>query len=327
MTDLIDTGICCTLINFIPGLTTSTTIAALEFVNSISRASGYGRDALLCCGIHESIVQIAASPATPHELCQAACSALSHIFGNPDPVDLDTIVRFVTTAAPLIELSYLPALHSVLELFAHLTAKMPAISSILCEKAIEINTIEFLSKSELTSPALSLVGNLAVAEPKYVRKMIGGGLLESLSRLLESDHAAAVLWVFSNLIESVPTVFRGWLTIEFMQTVVELATLSFEVRCECANFLGTVLVFAARPDLAGILADGVAVLVGGCGCGDPAVAARCLDGIFRGREACDEFKKAVAATDLVERLGEIARCCGGAAEVADRALGLLEILG
>jgi hypothetical protein len=328
MNTFVDGEICYILIDLIGSPSYAVVSASIGLIGAMTRASGYGRDGILCCGLHDALIQIAAQESTNENLSAAACRALSAIFGNPEQIEHEVIVGCVDAAAELIHLKSSMALRSVLDFLCSLSNKMPTIVSVLCDHNIHISVLRLLDGGELCDAALNLVGNLAVGDPKNVKEMLDAALLSRLDELMGSEHTSAVLWIQSNLVESVPNEFVKRVTPDFVARILEIADSSgSDIQRECSYFLATLIVFMGWELLPVLVtAPVLELLVEMCDCGVSSVLVRCLDALLRSTQyvqtagLIDRFAALIRQADISGKLDQLLE--DSLADVSQRAMAL-----
>jgi hypothetical protein len=200
---------------------------------------------------------------------------------------------------------------------------MPSILTNLYHANVHIAAIRFLDAPELRVPALSLIGNLAVAEPRYVKELVNSGLSQAILGLMSSECTAELLWVLSNLMESIPKTVISWISSEWLEEIIDIAeSTSFDMKRECAYFLASAIVFLSERGIPDVIWRAVPVIVDVCGCGDRAVVMRCLDGLLK---AAKKSKGSFEPTEIADRLRELVD--GSSLELVERAVALQRRLG
>jgi hypothetical protein len=176
--------------------------------------------------------------------------------------------------------------------------------------------VSLMDTPALISPTLRLIGNLSVAQPFQLRAMLDAmldaGLADRLFQEVESEHAADVFWVLSNLLEAVSALIMPLIDADFVARLLEIIdTAPYDVHKESAFFLSTLVLFSQEADLPRFAAPPVIdALVGIIGCGVEKVVLRCVDTIgklvrFLRRRPAAESVKAIAESDLLDRLSEL----------------------
>jgi hypothetical protein len=328
MNTFVDGEICYNLIELINSPSYAIVSASIGLINAMTRASGYGRDGILCCGLHDALIGIAAREETDENLSAAACRALSTIFGNPEQIEHEVIVGCVDAAAELIHLKSQVALRSVLDFLCSLSNKMPTIVSVLCGHGIHVSVLRLLDGGELCDAALNLVGNLAVGDPKNVKEMLDAGLLGHLDKLMGTEHTSAVLWIQSNLVETVPNEFLKRVTRELVDQILEIADSSgSDILRECGYFLATLIVFMGWDLLPVLVTTPVlAILIDLLECGVPSVVLRCLDALLRSTQYVQtagligQFASIIGQSNVSQKLDDLMD--DNVSDVSQRALAL-----
>jgi hypothetical protein len=172
--------------------------------------------------------------------------------------------------------------------------------------------VALLDTVDLISPTLRLIGNLSVAQPFQLRAMLDAGLVPKLFTLLETEHAADVFWVLSNLLETLSALILPHIDGEFVARLLEIIdTSGYDIQKESAFFLSTVILFSPESELPRFgVQPIVEALIGMIGCGVEKVVLRCLDTIAKfvkwlGGGKGGDVLAYLAESDLVDWLGEL----------------------
>ncbi|OHT00642.1 hypothetical protein TRFO_32669 [Tritrichomonas foetus] len=354
--------------------------SSINLIMSLSDSSGYARNSLICLGIHDTLIMIASAGATrdlltddgeiteisqrhefvPDPLVDTACSAIHHIFMNPEAIDLDILASCVSPLLPLLNLQSLVAVNFIIETFAEITNKMPSLVSVLYECGLYPLTAQLLPVPGLTCSTLRLVGNLAVGQPLHVEELINAGVLDVLMMLITGSSTSQLsenttngfdfdlsnfngefiddaLWALSNIVESIGTIIIPRFSESFIMFVLGASQqLNYSVKKEAAFFIATLVAIADNAEAVKLIktvevSQAVAELLADMlACGSEAIILRCIDAIRKllrceGVAATNgAFASALIEEDAQGRLSDLVE--GGSENVAPMARVLLEEL-
>lgn len=284
---------------------------SMDLLSVIVRASQWGRDTAVCCGIQDTLVELALN-CGDEQVCVRACVTLRSIFETCDSEMVETAVATAEEALELIRTESVPVLHEVLELFCSLSNVNNAVSLFL-ERGLHMEALKMLEVDALRRPALAFIGNLANGEAVKVKEMIDAGLVRILVAFIESEYTADALLVLSNLVETVPDEMTDVVAPQMVRLIVEIAQVAnFDIRRECAFFLAT-LIWYMDPVVLDPLTNSEVLneLSEMCSSGNTKVIQRCLGAIMRlyhlsratGRVA--EFMAMMEEVDVAERVQEL----------------------
>ncbi|OHS98641.1 hypothetical protein TRFO_34920 [Tritrichomonas foetus] len=258
---------------------------ALKFTAVMASSSNYARDALFSFGIHSMIITLASTFGNYPEIQDAACEALYNLFSSQEPPDTTFINDCVCPIAQLLTLlRSKTAISFVLNVFVEMSNKLPSIVFSLFDMNMSPVIVQLLNDDDLTGVALSLIGNMTVAQPFHINKLLENGLFDHLLRLLNSEHTADVLWVLSNLLESVTDSTLRLINTDFVVQVVTIAmSANFNIEKEAAYFLSTFILFSGQKSIENFVEhpEIVELLTEMLGCGSENIILRCMDAIIR----------------------------------------------
>ena len=278
--ELVDEGLCLYLMNMFASENIEIVTAALFLAITIGSSSSYGRDAVLSFGLHTSLIEIAKNQMS-EDVTVLACRCLRTLFSTDGDIDSTILVDCID---PVIELMQIPSkktMNEVIECLIEMTNKMASLIYRFFEIGITGQIIGLLDDTDLQGVALKLIGNMSVSQPAQIKEMLSFGLVNKLSSMSQSPYVSDVLWILSNLIESVPNLIIPLFNIDFIQQLITLSnTCNSEVKREIAFLFATLIIFSPSdvvlklmiPEIIGILVEMV-----GCGCS--MVTLRCLDSI------------------------------------------------
>jgi hypothetical protein len=309
MIDIIDGGLCSILTDFLISSDSSIITSTLRTISVICDRSSYARDSALCLELHNTLIEMALSQ-SPSELADHCCNAVLSIFRNCDQIDSEILIGAIEPLIQILSVGSVQTVASVLDCFVVMTNQHSALVHTLYEQGMFSRVVEFLNKTELVAPALRLIGNLSVAQPFQLRIMLEAGLIVKVLDILESEHAADVFWVLSNLLEAVPALILPLIDADFVDRLFEIIdTSGYDIQKEAAFFLSTLILFSPEAEVQRfVMAPVIEILVGMVGCGVEKVVLRCIYTIGKlvrwGRKG-GETLKWVAESDLMDRLGEL----------------------
>ncbi|KAH0795465.1 hypothetical protein GPJ56_000678 [Histomonas meleagridis] len=255
--------------------------ATMILIRVICSVSEYARDAVLCLGIYSRLFEITSQQISPL-LTITGCQTLHAIFATDGEVDTDVINICINSLVKFLDLPLKTEVSEILGTLIEITNKVPSLVFRLFEMGISQKLINFLSDPELRDAALRLIGNMCVSQPEHVKELLEEHLFEHLIALFNAGHVSDSLWIFSNLLESIPEVICPMFTGDFIQQLVQMKeNCPYDVKKEIAYLLGTLITFASdemavsliRPDI-------VDVLVEMLGCGTPLIILRCMSAII-----------------------------------------------
>jgi hypothetical protein len=307
----IDGGICYSLNDFLSSPDPSIVSTTVRVLKEICGRSSYARDSALCLEIHTTLIQLALD-SSPSERSEECCAALLVIFSNPDPIEPEILIKSVEPLFGLLDVGSPQTVASVLDSFVAMTNQHSALVHSLYDLGLFKRVVRLMDTPVLFSPTLRLIGNLSVAQPFQLRTMLDAGLADRLFRELESEHAADVFWVLSNLLEAVSALIMPLIDAEFVARLLEIIdTSSYDIQKESAFFLSTLILFSREADLPRFVAPPVIeVLVSMIGCGVEKVILRCIDTFgklvrFLQAHPIAESTKSIAESDVLDRLAEL----------------------
>lgn len=310
----IDEGICFQFLPFLESKSEDLVLSTIGIIGAISQSSSYARDAVVCCDIHLTLIDIA-QKSENIEIVNAACESLSHMFANPEPIDSSILLGCVEPMIPLLDLKSDDSLESILVCFVEMSSQNPSVIFSIFENKIYSKIVELLPNPNLTSTALRLIGNMAIAQPSQIDMMIKTGLFPKLVDLMCTEFAADVFWVLSAFLEAVPNLMMELFTEEFLDNALEISVYSsFNVKKEGSHFLATVILFADETKLCTLMnSELMKVFVEMLGCNIVLIILRIFDSIIRlihiiekdvSRYDCDFLKPLFDenGTNVIEKL-------------------------
>jgi hypothetical protein len=305
----VDSNICFTLSEFLASPEPSMVTATIRVLRAICERSAYARDSVLCLEVHTTLIQMALA-AAPAPLADDCCGGLLAIFANPEPIEPEILISAVDPLFRVIEIGSTQTVASVLDCFVAMTNQHSALVHSLYDLGMFRKVVELLDIPALVSPTLRLIGNLSVAQPFQLRTMLDAGLVAKLFDELESEHAADVFWVLSNLLEAISALILPLIDEEFVARLLEIIdTSSYDIQKESVFFLSTLVLFSPEADLPRFLEDSViGVVVNMIGSGVEKVVLRCIDAVgkfVRWLQVHEGGVEKLADTDLMDRLSEL----------------------
>jgi len=280
-TKFIDDGLVFSLSGFLQSGSIPLIKQAILVIDVITECS-YARDSLICIGTHMDLINIALEYAN-QDVSESACSTLSVVFAYPDQVDSSAISSSIDMMAPLLGLTSITCLKHVFTCLIGITNKCPSLIHKLYELGMFSTIVQYLEYEDLISVCLPLIGNMSVSQSNHIRDLLDTNLLHKLSILLETNHASEVLWVLSNLIESIPQTMLSLIDYSTIEKALFLGINGgFEEKKESAFFLATIIVFSPINELSNYVNhEIVEILEEMLGSGVNVIIIRCLDSIIK----------------------------------------------
>lgn len=278
----IDEGLCMCLFDYLSSQSLPLLDVSLTLVDTISEASGYARDSVLCLGLHSFVIDIAKAELS-EQITIKACEALNKVFSNNQSIDTNTLTSCIQPVSTLLYLNNVQAVYIVLSCFISMTNKMPALVFNMFDLDLFPLIVGFLNNQELIGVALPLIGNMSVGHLTHIKTLLECNLFDLLMQLIDTEFTADVYWVLSNILESVPHLVFGLFQHTFVQQTVEISlSSSFEVKKEAAFFIATLLLFTESEDLQYFENEElIDLLIEMLGCSSNLIVLRCLDALIR----------------------------------------------
>ena len=285
----------------------------LTFIGVLAESSGYARDSILCMELHKTLCELAKAASEDESICLLSCEAIRKIFAYPADIDFQILSDSVPSVIELLDLPIISCVHSIISALTQMGVKMSTLVITFHEYGLYSKVITFVQTPDLTDVSLKLIGLLSIGQPSHVKSMLDEGVFPILMSLIESEYAADVFWIFSNLIETLQNSVMDLFNLEFVAGVVELAQKSsFEVKKEIAFFLSTLSLFVGGDVLNQFLnEDVVDILVEMLGCGVSYIMLRIVDAIIRmlhqvqNGSAPNDFISILEQSDLRKRINDI----------------------
>jgi hypothetical protein len=305
----VDGGVFFALVDFLASPDGAVVTAAIRTLRALCEHSSYARDSALCLEVHTILVELAINTASRADDC---CAALLVIFSNPEPIEAAVLIPAIDPLFRLLAVNSHQAVATVFDCFVAMTNQHSALVHPLYDLGMFPLVVNLLDDPNLVSPALRLIGNLSVAQPVQLRTMLDAGLVPKLIREVESDHAADVFWVLSNLLEAASLLILPLIEEAFVKRVFEIIeSRSYDIQKESAFFLSTLILFSPDSELPRFVVPHVIdVLVSMIGCGVEKVVLRCIDTVgklVRWLQSHDAraVARQLAESDLLDRLEEL----------------------
>lgn len=320
---LIDDGLTISLLDFIESESAPLLYATIQLITVLAETCQYSRDSLLGFGIHSYLFEIAMKGGKRGEgldnmiaidpFTDAATHALNRLFSFQADIELDIISSCLDPFMPLLELQSVSSVKNVIESLTEITNKMPALINLLFDKGIYVQIAELMQIQELIQPSLRLIGNLSIGQPAHIEIMLQQGLFDILLQLMDSEFVSDALWICSNIMESVSSVFLPLISEDFMKDVMNLAVEgNYETQKEAVFFLATYILFTPLTTLQAFITEDVTEdLTKMLACGVEAIMMRSLDSIMRiyryeaTQLGTEIFKSLLVDFDIVDRLHEL----------------------
>lgn len=289
----VDAGVCM----YLNDLITSPEMAleAVNLTNVISGRSEYARNAVLCMGIHTTLISTAKDD-TPLEVKIACCKCLLTIFTTGGTIESEVLIESAREMYDLLSVDSAEVKSLVLGCYVEMSDEHNEYTTLvftLYDLGLFPEVVKFLDDPDVTKSALKLIGNMSVAEPAQIREMLNVGLIDKLFELLDTEYAADAFWVMSNLIEQTTNDIIPLITQDFVKQVLEIIeSSSCDIQKEATFFLSTLIVFSHKQTVPAFMTGPVIEpLVTMLECGDEKIQLRCMDSLIR---MCDCAKKAEA---------------------------------
>ena len=304
--------------------------AALDLISSISEASGYARDSILCLGIHTVMIETALKD-VPQEICLKICEALMKVFANKQAIDTTTMNSCVDDMAKLLTLPYPNCVFAAVGCFVEMTNKAPVIVFAMYDLGLFPVIVSMLNVEQLVPVALPLIGNMSVGHAQHVQKFLECDLFDRLMKLIQTEYVADVFWVLSNLVESVPHLTVGLFNASFIAATIDIAeSASYDVKKEGTFFLATLILFTESADLKYFMTGEVLeLMVQILDCSIALMVLRVLDALIRLARslemgfANDELRQMLQGSTLYDSLQS---CLDSSFVIRERAEFLLNLL-
>jgi hypothetical protein len=297
----IDNGLCMLFIDWLSGEGGSLTVTegVIALIDCISESSGYGRDSILCLGIHTALIDLALRQIS-EPITVAACEALNKVFANKHHIDPTTLSDCVEPMSQLLRLQWPQAVFVALSCFVAMTNKMPALVFAMYDLGLFPEIVAMLENEHLVGMALPLIGNLSVGHAAHITTLLQCHLFQILMALIKTEYTADVFWVLSNLVESVPYLTIGLFDPNFIRATVEISDCSgYSVKKEAAFFLATLILFTETDDLRFFISESILNLMSEMlECSIGLIILRCLDALLR-------FARAVELCGVTDSLLEM----------------------
>ena len=307
---LIDSGLSLNLYDFLSSEDPNIIVSGLYLAESISSSSVYGRDSLLCYGIHSLIIELASK----EEFSIPACSAILSIFSKFHCTDLTIVCTCIEPLAPLLSLPP-PSSQLILNAFVEMTNCGPSIGIHIHKSNLFPLIVSFLSNEELAPTAIRLIGNLSVGQPFLIQSLLDSNLIPLLLPLIENPSLTAdVIWVLCNAIESFSSPFVDLFTSQqFLIQILNIANEGgIDDRREASYLIATIVIFGGEAiatifKTIGKYNELASALVEMLGCGIEPNVKRCQDAILQLilLENGNEIIAALEENDIRQRCVEL----------------------
>jgi hypothetical protein len=307
----VDSGICFTLNDLLGSGDAGVVSASIRVVKAICEQSSYARDAALCLEVHNTLIQVAlADPKS--EKAEQCLGAILEIMASHDPIEPEILINCTEPLFRLLDVGSAKTVTGVLDCFVAMTNQHTALVHSLYDLGMFKRVVSLMDDPALVSPMLRLIGNLSVAQPFQLQTMLDAGLPDKLFRELESEHAADVFWVLSNLLEAVSALIMPLIDAEFVTRLLEIIEgSSYDIQKEAAFFLSTLILFSQESDLPRFVsAPVIEALINMIGCGVEKVVLRCIDTVgklvrFLAGNPIAEGVTSIKESDVIDRLAEL----------------------
>ena len=285
----------------------------VTFIGIISESSEYARDSILCMELHLTLCQLAKDAVEDETTCLLICEAIRKVFANPAEIDFQILSDSAPAVIELLDLPIVSCLHSIISALTQMAIKMSTLVLTFHDYDLYTKVITFIQNPDLVDVSLKLIAILSIGQPSHIKSMLDGGVLPILMSLINTEYAADVFWIFSNLIETISSTVMEIFNVEFVSNVVSLAeSSSFELKKEIAFFLSTLALFSDGETINNFLNDDVIdILVEMLGCGVSYVMLRIVDSLIRmlhqvqTGSAPTDFISIIDQSDLRKRVAEV----------------------
>ena len=310
--DFIDSGLICALSFLLTEENSETIDETVKTIGILAQNSCYARDACICIGIHTLLIEMC-DKIRGTDLATQICCSLHSIFGNYEEIDSEIIRDVTAPVAGLIEGQTEETIQYIIAILADLSSQLPSVVFTLYNLGLYDGICDFLQNETLAVPSLSLVGNMAVAQPPQIRTLLDHNLIAILIELAKNEsYASDVFWVFSNLVESVPQIAIEAFDESFLDAVLSAAEeASFDAKRECAFFLGTIIVFCGLDKISHLYDIRVISLFSDVlGCGVSSISLRIIEALIaflvlsQRANKNEEYIQMLIDNDIEDRLKE-----------------------
>ncbi|EAX87738.1 hypothetical protein TVAG_450830 [Trichomonas vaginalis G3] len=286
----------------------------IELISSIAMSSDYARDALLCFGVHNIMVDIFNS-SEESDLKTLSCKCIYALFQANGKVDTCIIQEFIPSIVEMFSTAENPQLEALFGTLIEMTNQDPeAVFTIYNLNAFPA-IVQAISSPDLTNVALSLCGNLTVSQPVQILNLIELGLKEQLFAQLDGEYAPLSLWVLSNMIECCPNEILSTFTPEMILSIIKNANEGSSEFKQEATFLVSSLVLFSTLDMRFYCQqDVIDLLTEMLGCGIYYVTIRCIDALIKIIDFCnkegttDEIECMLKSCDFCDRIDDLTDC-------------------
>ena len=282
--EFVDAGVCIYLNDFLRG-EASLAQSVIGLICVLSENSEYARNALMCMGVHESLIEIAKEQISG-ELTIGCCQGLLVMFKRSGTIESEYLVEAARSMVPLLSIESCEVVTIVIRCFVEMSNSHNEFSNLVFvfyDLGLFSMVVGFLDNPKLVGAAIRLVGNLCVAEPAQIRDMLEAGLLQKVLYLLDSEYAADAFWVLSNLLERMQNEILAVINDAFVKRVTDVIELSsYDIQREASFFLATLILFSTESSIGHYLNSEVAEpLVQMLECGNEKTQLRCLEALIK----------------------------------------------
>lgn len=217
-------------------------LLVLEFYAEICLASTYARNALICVGITDDVIDLCTSSTDP-AVRLAACRVIGSVFDTISRVDVSFVHPLVSEILSLIKIVETPCVDILLTALVNVVDECShAITSYLYDQDIHVFLSEVLDIPELQESAIELATRISQCETSKISLLIKAGVVPKISKLLSVPASFVFL---GNCIESAPEVMKAVISREFICSAVELTKdCGDEMFRSVGFFIATLLLYA-----------------------------------------------------------------------------------
>lgn len=260
-------------------------IEVLRFFFTLPTLSIYARDALVCMGVIDNIIDLC-SETSDENVHIAAAQVLNAIFGCQEPVNNDDIRVNISKIITLLNLPEVDAVKSIILTLVEIIGRncSNCFVSNLFQEGVHIFIARSIQIPELTAPCICLAGNMAACESIDFQKLLDAGVVQALMSLLQSDFAGDSFWALSNCVESSPDMMIEFFTESYFGEIsMALDNCPYQIFRDAAYFIATMLLFSPVDKVNRILSYNGLLLcvIQMLDCGISNIVIRCMDSLAR----------------------------------------------
>lgn len=267
-------GICFAMIGLLECPNPIVVEATMDLMATMSTHSDYARNAVLCMGLHNYIIEYARQG----HFAEKCSHILYRIFATPGTVEAEYMIETSPAICELIRGGSAESATYLIDCLVEMTNKHASLVFTLYDLGVFSLVVELCTNPAVAGPCLRLIGNLSVGQPSQISAMIEAGLLPILFGFIESEYASDAFWILSNLLGTIPSIITPLITSEFVGRVIEIiSTSGYDVQKEAAYFLASLICMSNESILSEfIVPEVIEVLVNMIACGVSLVVWMCI---------------------------------------------------